>query len=279
MPVTMLSLFQPCSSQRCLPKARSGKGLVRRLPGLAATTALVLSFAPAAQAQTPAPADEPEPLTEPAPVPEESESPPAINLTGPPIIDLSTPAPGPPVERKYRQHDGFYVRVNGGVGALLGASIEAGPIDVDSGGLTLDFDVLVGAGPAPGFTLGGALVSSQQLSSSWETDDGLDVGGGKLTSLIVGPFADGFPNSKGGWHFGGMGGLAVVGLDPPGADDDRTNALGVGGAFWVGHDVWVAPEWSVGGLLRTNALWATNSDDDVTVTSVGLSLMFSVLYN
>jgi hypothetical protein len=41
----------------------------------------------------------------------------------------------------------------------------------------------------------------------------------------------------------------------------------------------VAPEWSVGGQLRLNALRATNSDDEITVTAIGASLMFTVLYN
>src|SRR5688572_4224126 len=51
-----------------------------------------------------------------------------INLTGSsPTIDLSTPKPPGPVGRTYRQHEGFYVRVGGGIGSLLSANIDQGP--------------------------------------------------------------------------------------------------------------------------------------------------------
>ena len=117
-----------------------------------------------------------------------------------------------------------------------------------------------------------------------QTGIGLFVAGSVLAAaapdmmtLIVGPFADGYPISTGGFHFGGLVGLAYVGLGLPGGDDQ--DAVGFGGAFWAGHDVWVAPEWSVGGSLRLDALRATTSDPDATVTEVGLTLSFSVLYN
>lgn len=205
----------------------------------------------------------------------EPAPPPAINLTG--GMDLTTPAPGPAVGRTFHQHEGFYGRLNAGLGTLLHASVDAGPLEFTSGGLTLNFDLLLGGSPAPGFSLGGGVLGSLQMSGDWELEGGGSAGGnGDLTTLIVGPFADGFPNAKDGWHFGGLVGLARVAFDAPG-DAESDDAFGVGGAFWAGHDVWVAPEWSVGGLLRLDALRA--SKDDVTTTAVGLTLMFSVLYN
>ncbi len=230
---------------------------------------------PAAPAVEAAP-DEPAPPLDPAP-PEES---PSINLTGAasPIIDLSTPEPGPPVAREFHQHEGFYVRVSGGLGSLLSANVDGGAGELSTGGLTLNYDLLIGGGPAPGFTIGGGVLGGVQLSGDWETTGGLSSGSGNLSTLIIGPFADGYPEPKGGWHMGGLGGLARVALDTPGPGGD-SSALGFGGAFWAGHDVWVGPEWSVGGLLRLDALRATNSDDDLTVTEVGLTLSFSVLYN
>jgi len=206
-----------------------------------------------------------------------------MNLTGSPMIDLSTPTPGPPVVRQFHQHEGFYVRASAGLGTYLGANLDVGTLKFDSSGLTLDFDVLVGGGPAPGFTLGGAVLGSLQLSGDWSADGGLGGATASLSTLLIGPFADGFPDSKGGWHFGGMAGLARVGLSSPsgaGVTSSKSeSALGFGGAFWVGDDIWVAPEWSVGGQLRLNALRATNSDDEITVTAIGASLMFTVLYN
>jgi hypothetical protein len=93
---------------------------------------------------------------------------------------------------------------------------------------------------------------------------------------VIGPFAQGYPDPHGNLHFGGMLGLARLGADTSGPGDGLS-AIGVGGAFWAGTGVWVAPDWSVGGLVRLDA--ATGKDDDVSLTSVGLSVMFSVLYN
>lgn len=206
----------------------------------------------------------------------ESGPPPAINLTGAPSMDLTTPAPGPAVGRTYHQHDGFYLRANAGLGTLLHAAVDAGTAGFDSGGLTLNFDLLLGGSPAPGFSLGAGVLGGLQMSGDWEAEGGGGSSSGDLTTLIVGPFVDGFPDAKKGWHFGGMAGLARVAFELPGSPDGD-DAFGIGGAFWAGHDVWVAPEWSVGGLLRLDALRA--SENDVTTTAVGLTVMFSVLYN
>lgn len=258
---------------------KSKFGCVRRAVSGSAMLAAVTAFAPGAfaQAAAPAPASPGAAGTDPEAPP---EPPPAINLTGSPApstgpsIDLSTPAPAPPVAREFHQHEGFYVRVAAGLGTLLSADIDTPAGDLSSSGLTLNYDVLIGGSPAPGLALGGGLLGGLQMSGDWEADGGVSVDG-DMATLIIGPFADGHPEPKGGLHFGGLAGLARVAFDVPGNAD---SALGFGGAFWAGHDVWVAPEWSLGGLLRLDALRAS-ADDDVTVTEVGLTLMFSVLYN
>jgi hypothetical protein len=96
---------------------------------------------------------------------------------------------------------------------------------------------------------------------------------GSLNYLVIGPFAEGFPDSHGNLNFGGTVGLAMLGADT----GNESSAVGVGGAFWMGTGVWVAPDWSIGGLLRLDA--ATGKDDDVTVTAIALNAMFSVVFN
>jgi hypothetical protein len=254
-------------------------GCVGRARALASfVVALAASFPLSASAQAPAtPADQD---SEAAP---SDEPRPRINLTDPPrrnapIIDLSTPEPLPPETRTFHQHEGFYVRVDGGAGVLLGAHINAPGPNLSSGGVSMNYDVFVGGSPAPGFSLGGGLVGGLQLSGDWENEAGVGRPGGNLTTLIIGPFADGYPEPKGGWHMGGLAGLAWVGFDAP-VSEDRSSAVGFGGAFWTGYDAWVGPDWSVGGLVRLDALRAMSSDDDTTVSEIGLSLMFSVSYN
>jgi hypothetical protein len=232
---------------------------------------LVPGLAWAQSATTPAapPSDAPA-----APEPREH-----INLTGSsPTIDLSTPKPGPPVGRTYRQHEGFYVRVGGGLGSLLSASVDQGPVDSSSSGVTLELEALVGGSPASGLSIGGGLLASLQLSGDWDADGIVGSQSANLTTILVGPFADGYPHPRGGFHLGGLLGLASVAFDGPGGDGG-SDALGVGGAGWVGYDAWVAPEWSIGGELRLDALRATNSDDDLTISKVGATLAVTVLYN
>ena len=228
-------------------------------------------------AQTP-----PEPPPETAPVEPAPNAPSAepagrVNLTGAPTIDLSTPPPPEPVGRTYHQHEGFYLRVGGGFG-YLAANVETDTFDLESNGISLDFEALVGGSPGPGFAIGGGIIGSLQLSGDWESDDFAGSASADLTTLLIGAFADGFPDPKKGWHVGGMIGLATASFDTPGGNDG-SDALGIGGAAWVGYDAWVAPDWSIGPALRLDAMRATDSDDDLTISSVGARLTLTALWH
>jgi hypothetical protein len=240
-----------------------------RVPGSVVVSASVLLAAGAALAQTPPPA-EPEP-------PASAEPPARINLSGSssPTIDLSTPPPPPRVLREYHRHEGFYLRASGGLG-YLGATLDTGVFEADSSGMGLNFELLVGGGPAPGLSVGGGVLGGLQLFGDWESDQVAGSTSGDLTTFVIGPFVDGYPDPNGGLHIGGLIGLATASFEVPGASDGL-NGIGIGGAGWLGYDVWVAPEWSMGGALRLDALRA--SDDDVSISQLGISLMLSVVYN
>lgn len=186
-----------------------------------------------------------------------------------PTIDLAVPKPQAPVTRRYRQHEGFYLRANLGIGSFD----VGGDGDLSTGGMSLAYDLLLGFGPTPGLALGVGALGDLQLSGDWEVA-GSSVGSGDLLGLTVGPFVDAYPNAKGGWHFGALAGLALHSYE---LGNDERSALGFGGAVWAGHDVWVGPEWSVGGQLRVDASRA--SEDDIAASRIGLSLAFSVVYN
>lgn len=226
----------------------------------------------------PAPADAP--LDAPGAAAVESPEPrPHIDLTGDsPTIDLATPPPPAPVGRTYRQHEGFYIRVGGGLGSLLSANIDQAGFESSSDGVSLELEALVGGSPASGLTIGAGLLAGFQLSGEWDATQAVGSQSADLTSIIIGPFADGYPHPRGGFHLGGLLGLASVAFEGPGGGGG-SDAVGVGGAGWLGYDLWVAPEWSMGGSLRLDALRATNSDDDVTISKVGATLSVSVLYN
>jgi hypothetical protein len=193
-----------------------------------------------------------------------------------PSIDVTVAPPPAPVQRTYQVHEGFYLRADLGLGTLSSDLSGPGP-DLSSSGMELEGDLLVGAGLAPGVTLGGGLLYATQLSGDWDIEDtDLTASNGDLSTFIVGPFIDGFPNAKDGWHFGGLAGLAIAQFDP-GEPLDSSTALGFGGSVWAGHDFWVAPEWSVGGLIKVSALRAT--DEDITASKLSFSLNFTALVN
>ena len=189
-------------------------------------------------------------------------------------MSLAVPDLPDPVERTLRRHEGFYLRTSIGIAALRG-SLSGGANaseDATTGGAGANVSVLVGGAPDAGFALGVGAQYTLQLSGDWDSDGAGDASS-ELNTLIVGPFVDGHPDPQGSWHFGGTVGLAQASIGYGSLDD---SALGVGGGAWMGHDSWVADEWSMGGMLRFDALRAWG-DDDVAVTTLLFSLQLTAL--
>jgi hypothetical protein len=194
-----------------------------------------------------------------------------------PKIDLSTPAPAPVVPRTYHVHDGFYLRASIGLGALS-LKYDPDPVETSASGGALAFDLMIGGSPSPGLAIGGALIGDVGRSLTLESG-GRELGDVNAVTSLVGPFIDGFPDAKGGWHLGGMLGFAAQQVDAPGSDAQTTN--GVGGAAWGGFDAWVGDEWSVGGLGRIGAAVTRgkDGDQDINASSLSFVLMFTALYH
>jgi hypothetical protein len=202
------------------------------------------------------------------------EGEPELTVDPRPNIDVTVAPPPAPVQRTYQVHEGFYVRADIGLGTFSGSLSADGFADFDTSGTQLDFDLLIGGGLAPGIILGGGALYGAPISGDWEVNDN-KVADGDMSTLLIGPFIDGFPDAKGGWHFGGLAGLSRATFDADGGDSE--DALGFGGAVWAGHDFWVAPEWSVGGLLRVAAIRAT--ENELTATKLSFTLSFTALMN
>ncbi len=203
-----------------------------------------------------------------------------------PKIDLDTKAPNAPVTRRVRMHDGFYARFN--LGFNLGSafvqtdSLERPNYTVGGGGLAVD--ILIGGTPSPGLVLGGGLLLQNSVTEDVEIDGGGSSPSGSSTLALIGPFVDGFPVANKGLHFGGLLGLASARTTRQDGTDEFDGA-GVGLAVWLGHDFWVADEWSLGALLRFSAGLTGQTDgegDDEVVlqnTTYGFTLEFSTLYH
>ncbi len=231
-------------------------------------------------AQEPEPAPAEEPPAEPAPAgpaTKAAEPEPAAQSSEKINLHPEASAPEAPVDRTYHVHDGFYLRLNIGFGAY-GIRYED---NVSAGGAGLAFDVLAGGSPSKGFVIGGALLSDFSRNSSLKQND-TDLGEVNIGTILLGPFVDGFPNPKGGWHVGGMVGIAGIRTDGAPGQTKAREDNGGGGAVWVGYDAWVGDEWSLGGLLRIDAAVGRSEDDagkKRDATSTALTLMFTTLYH
>lgn len=213
---------------------------------------------------------------------------PAVSLAEEPAsesgIDVTTaaPAPEPPVARTERVHDGFYLRVGLGTGAL-GVSLDDDVLDstLESSGMDLALDLRIAGTPSAGLVIGGALFAHALPSAKLESngrDTGLDpsIGVG-----LLGPFIEGFPDPRGGFYLGGCIGLARVQYSELGPASERRESSGFGGAAWLGYDIWVAEQWSLGPSLRLTSTITRDTADgaDLTTTTRGLTLTLSGLYH
>lgn len=255
--------------------------LIRTVP--ISISILVLALTPSALAQEPDEAIEERSVDAPAEAPPDPTPSPRLRL------EPTEEAPSSKIvltpqetmierPRSFHNHDGFYLRANFGYGLLWGGfDVDApGAPELDASGSGIGLDLLIGGTPSPGFVLGGGILSSWSFSVDFESE-GASTTRHDLGSSLIGVFVDGFPQSTGGWHLGGLVGLATQTLSNDGVVDDT---LGFGGAAWAGYDQWVGPDWSVGGLLRFSAARTFGEKDyDVSASTATLNLMFTALYH
>ena len=223
---------------------------------------------PAAPSPSVAPAPTP---AAPAPVPMRFDPPGRT-------IDLSTPPPSPSMPRAYHLHNGFYARVSAGFGSLSATFDDDVPstqaLKGSGGGLSMD--LMIGGSPSPGVAIGGALLAEGSAAVEFERAGFKEDR--SLTVAIVGPFIDGFPAPHRGWHLGGLLGFAHVAIEDS-RNDGVSKTNGFGGAFWLGHDFWVADEWSVGPLLRFSGALTQGRERDVRASTFAVTLLFTGLYH
>lgn len=150
-------------------------------------------------------------------------------------------------------------------------------------GSTLALDLALGYALNPGIILGGTFMMESLPSAHLDADDPVvtDVNVG-----LLGPFFDGYPKARGGFHLGGGLGFAGTRVHPESAAG-FTKSRGIGLAGWLGYDVWVADQWSAGILLRlmgsrtkADAIETNNgAAGNATMATQSIAIMLTGVYN
>ena len=182
------------------------------------------------------------------------------------------------------RHDGLYLAGTAGLGYLStsmtfdGAAVDSGSFRIYGAGATAS--AFVGGTLARGFALGGGLYGATAPSPKLrltapdirQTSDA----NGALTLVMVGPFANFYPDPAGGFHVSAMIGFASV--SPPSANAPSSgDPTGFGLVGGIGYDWWLGPELGLGVLGQF--AYAAAGKGSVNYPTLMPSLCIELTYN
>lgn len=205
---------------------------------------------------------------QPAPAPAQPQPTVYVYEMPPPPSYAYVPPPPPKTKKEKKHgvytHDGFYLRMGIGVGAVvLGNAGADDDTTLSTGGAAIEFGM--GGTVGNGFVIGGRLMGVGGQSLELESPEGSTNVPGGLTYSTVQLFADWYVDPESGLHIEGALGPVGLSYDPTvGEDDDYRNdddetIDGFGGSLGVGWEGWIGEQWSLGGMFRLN--WATFAGD------------------
>lgn len=182
------------------------------------------------------------------------------------------------------RHDGVYLAGGGGLGYLStsmtfdGSSIDNGSFRIY--GAAIAGSAFFGGTLAQGLAVGGGLYGATAPSPRLRITaaDLRQTAGanGALTLLMLGPFANFYPDPTSGFHVLALIGFADV--SPPSANTSSSSAAGglgfLGGA---GYDWWIGPNLGLGALA--GFAYAAARKDSVNYPSWMPSLSLVLTYN
>lgn len=204
-------------------------------------------------------------------------------VLGAPGAAAQTPEPSE------RRHDGFYARIEPGVGLFSASSSTVDRSSRSFSGASLSWMIAFGGTVDGGLVIGGGLLRDRVVGLRGEDDETgeIDLERVRFSNVLVGPFFDFYPMQESGLHFEVLLGLADIDvhqeeLPPSGSNSDvDDDPSGVGVLFGVGWEWWVAPALAMGPLVRISYASlsvaegnATTTDVEVVVPSIALSLTY-----
>ena len=187
------------------------------------------------------------------------------------------------------QHDGFYMRLTGGVGYLSAKSGD--------GSTSMSVS---GAGPALTFAFGGSVTPHLILYGEFlvtsATDPEAKYAGGSqslpysVELFGIGPGLSYYLEPLNMYFSGTLAFSQVTASDTSGNSSDSANAnqdwteMGIGASFMVGKEWWVSHDWGLGvagrlhlASMKTKQEFAATTSDRMTATA--FSVLFSATYN
>jgi len=167
----------------------------------------------------------------------------------------------------------------GASGALVSSDAKSVPNYSFAGGGAAA-DLWIGGTPTAGLAMGGALSLLSATSTTRRVDGESRSGDVSGATGLLGFFVDGFPDPERGFHFGGALGLASTTAKVQ-SNSDEFKGGGVGLGAWLGYDMFVSPQWSLGGMVRFMGSLSREQRGGVNYqTSLGgASLSFTALYH
>ncbi len=169
----------------------------------------------------------------------------------------------------------FFVRMSAGFGVTdLNIDRDGETTHARVPGLALDFSL--GAALGRHVAVGGIMfldTGSLDLEGAdpfFESGDGASVSTFGATAAL-------FPFTELGLHVGTAFGYTLLNVSLDESARESVSADGIGGAVWLGYDARLLREWSIGSVVRASA-GRTSDGDDFVVTSRGIAVLFSAVY-
>lgn len=194
-----------------------------------------------------------------------------------------------------RRHDGFYARLELGIGYFSGARVSK-PIDVelegDVAGVAQVGAVMFGGTISRGLVLGGGAwgtnVPGAKYSGDVEESQGVgpdvvvhrSVSIGFASISILGPFFAWYPDPT-----RGLNGQLGIGYALASLENDRTGSVvqyqdvGWGAELGVGYDFWIGEQWSLGLLGRVSYAAIGVRDDANSLSAWVPAVAFAATYH
>ena len=177
-----------------------------------------------------------------------------------------------------KTHDGFHMQLQTGFGYYSSSASEAGT-DVTYSGATVPMSLLLGGTPMKGLVIGGGFFVDTAPSPGYEVNGMEPAGTPDFKQYVVGLglYGDYYLDpKKGGLHFQGFlgwGGLETSTSGGAGGSDPTGLVVAAGG----GYDIWIANEWSVGGMLRF--AYGPFKLNDTSYSTIAPALLATLTYH